>query len=100
MEEEAKCPQIMFPGNHQVDLLSNIFCTQEHSTILIDSHFMDNIERVTGKVFDILFRKEASPETKCPKATAATFPSKGQVFNLSIYLFAFEIEVVVVFPIR
>ena len=61
---------------------------------------MDDIERVIGKVFDILFRKEASPETKCPKATAATFPSKGQVFNLSIYLFAFEIEVVVVFPIK
>ena len=52
---------------------------------------MDDIERVIGKVFDILFRKEASPETKCPKATAATFPSKGQVFNLSFYLFAFEI---------
>ena len=84
MEEKAKSPRIMFPGNHQVDLLSNILCTQEHSC------FMDDIERVIGKVFDILFRKEASPETKCPKATAATFPSKGEVFNLSIYLFAFE----------
>ena len=52
---------------------------------------MDDIERVIGKVFDILFRKEASPETKCPKATAAAFPSKGEVFNLSIYLFAFEV---------
>jgi len=52
---------------------------------------MDDVERVTGKVFDILLRKEASSETKCPKATAATFPSKGQVFNFSIYLFAFEI---------
>ena len=90
MEEKAKCPRITFLGNHQVKILSNIFCTQEHSTILNYSRFMDNIERVIGKVFDILFRKEASPETKCPKATAATFPSKGQVFNLSIYLFAFE----------